>query len=394
MASNFNPGHVTSPQLLQRVSGKVLLRFLWQYEEFLKKERVYPTSVHDIDYDKLSAVLASPSEQMPAQLLADLVYWDEVSQIVPDDDLSEEARKQDVTYSAKATKEEITLLLRMKAPQSVEYMHALYQAQSQLHRKKRFYSYSAQVRPLPTWKKPTRAMLDEFGKSMDMWYDGEKKGKGTRILPVYKPDATWFIVRHGGTFKKENALENGEPVMVFYRPEDYDILIYHHKRGELEIYNASNGKRERRAYCVYLGDSLFGDPEFFLSDDVARYSLEPLRERGAAALDCSEVEGVASARLTDLVYRFNGDNDHRVTHKAEDVFAGLDDLGLLIPREAELLSMRVKLTLDNELGGERSVKLRHPNVSIYDHESDAEIARRFLVEQEFIQSNGSAVRNN
>lgn len=325
MARNFNPGHVTSPHLLQRVSQKVLLRFLTKYEQFLTKEKVMPKSADAIDYDRLSAVLASPNEQMPAELLADLVYWDEVAQMASDGDLHDEAEKHGVKYGAKATREEITLLLRMKVPLAVEDLHALYHARNQAGRKKRFYSYTAKVKPLPKWRKPSQAKLEAFTEAMDLWYDDQNKGIGTRVLPIEKPDAAWFIVRHGGTFKRENALKNGDPVMVFYRPEDYDILIYHHRRGELEIYNASNGKKERRSYCSCLGYSIFGDIEFFEKDDLPRYALEPLRSRGAASMDCSDVDGVASARLTDLVYRYPGIAEAPDTCYAVTVYGGTPD---------------------------------------------------------------------
>lgn len=219
-----------------------------------------------------------------------------------------------------------------------------------------------------------------------------KKGRGTRVSVIEKADAAWLIVRHGGTFKRENALENGQTRLVFYRPEAYDLLIYYHGHGELAIYNDSNGTRERRAYCLYLGKNLFGSDEFFERSDANKYTLEPLRKKGRAAMDCSGIDGLQSARLCFLRYKFRGDNKHRVTHMAEDVFGGFEELGATIPEDAELVSMGVKIMPDG-LGGERMVRLHEPNISIYDHESDAQIAHRFLAAQGFIvRRNGSARR--
>ena len=237
---------------------------------------------------------------------------------------------------------------------------------------------------LPKWEKPTTKRLKRFVRDMDDWYDSHRKGRGTRVSLIEKDGAAWFIVRHGETFKRESALDNGQPTLVFYRPEAYDLLIYYHKQGELAIYNSSNGKRERRAYCTYLGKNLFDNPSFFERNDAAKYTLEPLRERGRTALDCTDVDGLHSARLTYLRYRFNGDNDHSVTHKANDVFTGLENIDENIPDGAELVCMGVKLTPSNELGGERNVKLYAPNISVYDHERDAELAHSFLAEKGFI----------
>ena len=384
MASNFTPNHISSPQLLERVNPPVLMRFFRKYQEYFTAEGVMPLSPDAIDYDRLSLVLASPSEVMPAHLMADLFYWDEVAEMAEVEDLNAIAEKHGITFSDEVTIEEATLLVRMDAPDALEDLHATYHAHGLLRKKKRFLSYFATVAKLPKWAKPTQKKLNQFAGDMDAWYDGQKKGRGTRVSIIEKDDAAWFIVRHGGTFKRERAVENGEPTLVFYRPEAYDLLIYYHKQGELAIYNEGNSKRERQAYCIYLGKSLFDNGSFFEKSDAAKYTLEPLRKRGRAALDCSDVPGLNSARLTYFRYHFNGGNNHCVTHKAEDVFTGFEDLGEEIPEGAEMVCMGVKLMPDSALGGERNVKLYSPNVSVYDHERDADLAHQFLALKGFI----------
>jgi len=391
MASNFTPHRISSPQLLERVDPKILYRFLQKYRDFFVAEKVMPTAPDKIDYDRLSLVLAVPNEQMPAYLMADVFYWDEVAEMAQIEDLVQIAGKHGVELDERVTIEEAALLVRMGAPQSLEDLHAIYHAHGLLRKKKRFLSYFATAPELPPWKKPSRKVLDAFALDMDMWYDGQKKGRGTRVSIINKDDAAWLIVRHGGTFKRENALENGQPKLVFYRPEAYDLLIYYYKHGELAIYNESNGTKERRAYCLYLGKNLFGNDEFFERSDAKKYTLEPLRRKGRAAMDCSEVDGLQSARLCYLRYKFRGDNNHRVTHMAEDVFSGFEDLGATISEEAELVCMGVKI-MPEGLGGERMVRLHEPNISIYDHESDAEIAHRFLAAQGFIVGRNGAAR--
>jgi len=384
MASTFTPHRISSPLILERLDPKVLYRLLKKYQTFFAAEKVMPVSPGKVDYDRLALVLAVPTEQMPGHLMADLFYWDEVAEMGQIEDLNEIADRHGITYGDKVTIEEAALLVRMGAPEALEDLHAVYHAHGLLRKKKRFLSYFATVKQLPTWRRPAQKALDSLALDMDMWYDAQKKGRGTRVSVIEKTDAAWVIVRHGGTFKRENALENGEPRIVFYRPEAYDLLIYYHQQGELAIYNDSRGAKERRAYCTYLGKNLFGDPDFFERADAKKYTLEPLRTKGRAAMDCTEVPGLDAARLTHLRYQFNGPNQHCVIHRAADVFAGLEDLGDQIPEEAELVCMGVKLTPKGGLGGERTVKLYAPNVSVYDHESDAEFAHQFLVTQGFI----------
>lgn len=384
MATSFSPHCISSSLLLQRLDAKVLYKFLQRYKDFFAAEKVMPVSAVKIDYDKLSVVLASPNEQMPAPLMADLFYWDEVAEMGQIEDLNEIAEKHKIAFDDKVTIAEAALLVRMHAPEALEDLHAVYHAHGLLRKKKRFLSYFATVAKLPAWRRPASPSLQAFADEMDFWYDSQKKGRGTRISVVEKADAAWFIVRHGGTFKRENALENGEPKIVFYRPEAYDLLIYYHRQGELAIYNDGNSGKERRAYCTYMGKTLFGDPDFFQRDDARKYSLEPVRTKGRASMDCTGIPGLQSARLTYLRYAFNGGNDHSITHRANDVFTGLEEQDDQIPEEADLVCMEVKLTPKGSMGGERSVKLYSPNISVYDHEADAELAHAFLVAQGFI----------
>jgi len=384
MASNFKPHRISSPQLLEHVAPKVLYQFLKKYRDFYVSKRVMPSSRSKIDYDRLSLVLAVPDEQMPAALMADLFYWDEVAEMGEIEDLNDIADDHGIDYDDTVTIEEAALLVRMGAPEQLEDLHSTYHAHGLLRKKKRFLSYFATVEHLPKWRKPTRKVLDAFEQDMEIWYDSQKKGRGTRVSVIAKDGAAWFIVRHGGTFKRENALDNGEPTMVFYRPEAYDLLIYYYHQGELAIYNDSNSVKERRAYCAYLGKNLFGNDAFFERTDARKYALDPLRAKGRAAMDCTDIPGLDSARLTYLKYQFSGQNNHSIIHRAEDLFTALEDQGEEIPEEAQLVCMGVKLTPSGGLGHERNVKLYAPNVSVYDHESDAEIAHRFLVKQDFI----------
>ena len=384
MAATFTPTHISSARLLELVDQKILLELIAKYADFFKHHGVYPEAASAIDYDKLALALASPNTLMPGVLVADLFYWDEVAEMATIEDLVEIAERHRVKLADDVTVEEACLRLRLAVPGEIEDLHAIYHAHGLLRKRKRFLSYYATVATLPEWQTPSQAQLDAFANEMDNWYQAQKKGRGTRVFVVEKSDAAWLIVRHGGACRRENALEDGEPRMVFYRPEAYDLLIYYHQHGELAICNAGSSAKERRTYCTKLGAAIFGDSTFFETANVTKYTLEPLRKLGRASMDCSEIEGLHDAQLTQLVYRFSGSNQHRVEHHAEDVFAGLEALGHTIPEDASLICMGVKFMPDRDLGGERTVKVYAPNVSIFDHESDALLAHRFLTEQGFI----------
>lgn len=270
MASHFTPKHISSFGLLERIHPQILFRFLQRYHDFFTAEGVMPSTAAAIDHERLSRLLAFPNEKMPALLMADLFYWDEVASMASIDDLLEVAEKHGLAFSDEITIEEAALLVRMEAPEELEDLHAVYHAHGLLRKKKRFLSYFATVAKLPPWRNPSTEALRCFEQAMDAWYEPRKKGRGTRVSVIEKDDAVWFIVRHGGTFQRENAMEEGESKMVFYRPEAFDLLIYYPAKGELAIYNDSRSDMERRAYCTNLGTHLFDDAKFFESESVGQ----------------------------------------------------------------------------------------------------------------------------
>ena len=81
MANTFVPRQLSSPALLQSVDPVVLIEFMNRYADFFRRENVMPKSPAEIDYDRLSVILRTPSENMPGPLMADIFYWDEVAEM-------------------------------------------------------------------------------------------------------------------------------------------------------------------------------------------------------------------------------------------------------------------------------------------------------------------------
>ena len=75
-------------------------------------------------------------------------------------------------------------------------------------------------------------------------------------------------------------------------------MIVHAAQKELRI-NASC-KPDLKKYREMFGLHLFGDAEKFVYAE--KYTLEPLRAQGEAALRCKDVEGIESVRLTQLEF--------------------------------------------------------------------------------------------
>lgn len=253
MSSSFTPRFISNIDQLQNVPPKVLLSFLKSYTEYFQQLKLLPTRANNIDYERLSKILANPGDMMPRALMADLFYWDEVAQMVPIEELNDIAKKHEIEFAENITIETATLLVRMAVPAELENLHTTYHAYDLLRKKRRFRSYWSVVKQLPRWRKPSQAKLNRFAKAMEGWYDDQKKGRVARASVINRNGACWFVVRHGDIYKYQSAVEgDGTTKQLFFRPLTFDLLIYFPNDGELAIHNTSDSIKERRAYCRFL----------------------------------------------------------------------------------------------------------------------------------------------
>ena len=66
------------------------------------------------------------------------------------------------------------------------------------------------TRPLPKFKCPSEAQLEALACDLDKWFEGKKRGRGSRVIACERPDGIWFLVRHGEPLKREESIDGLE----------------------------------------------------------------------------------------------------------------------------------------------------------------------------------------
>ena len=190
-----------------------------------------------------------------------------------------------------------------------------------------------------------------------------------------------IVVRHGLPFRREGSRRDGKSAIEFYRPEIHDVLIYDPEFDEIGVHVHSRTIGEQKLYLAAVGRHLFGDEEYFPSDD--RFTLDPLVERGAAALACEDVRGLEAIKLVEYQRFWGGQFKESEVRKASDIFAALGDR-----RRNHLAGGELKRAVFSvKLPGEtkpRKVTIRTPNIAIYDRDSDSDLVEGWLRNQGFI----------
>jgi hypothetical protein len=223
-------------------------------------------------------------------------------------------------------------------------------------------------------------------RSFDGWYAERKKGHGAKVFASETEQEVRLIVRHGGTYKREGSLDNGEPSSVHYRPMAFSVAIYDRRSGELRL--NVKGKREKGMYRERIGHFLFHDRDYFL-DNVPKYSLEPLRRDGRDALRCADVPGLRRVLLTELTMYLGGAYEHRRTENAAEVFLALEDRREFLPPDALPTAAKFEITFADS-PKPRLVKVCHGNSAQFTRDGDADLVELWLRRRGYVQGGAHA----
>ena len=164
-----------------------------------------------------------------------------------------------------------------------------------------------------------------------------------------------------------------------FRPEKTDIVIVHAAQKELRI-NASC-KPDVRKYREMFGLYLFGDAEKFVYAE--KYSLEPLRAQGEAALRCKDVEGIESVRLTCLELDWGGAFNSVDKFSATDLFKAWAFRQVKIPKDPVIRKAVFKVKVSGEKRA-RTVSITTGNQAGYQRSEECLLVEQWLCARGFI----------
>ncbi|MCC7407747.1 MAG: hypothetical protein IT442_06720 [Phycisphaeraceae bacterium] len=380
MARNFKLRRFSNPSILRAISRPLLMEFLKSWLTHLAQRKLLLIDDDAFDYDGLAAVLMSPDENTPAEMLDALYFVDEMSLPCDYDELMSEARAADVDLGDgdELTPADLAVRIWLKDHDILERLHA----QRTLSKPKSFECCVSRTAEMPVMRSPEPEIIHALEDDLKDWFDDKKRGRAAKVFTFPKPDGVWFLVRHGEPYKREGTLKGEEASSVYFRPEKFDVLAYNPELGELSIHAGSKGIK--KTYCKLFGRHLFGDDLLFNVDPIAgKYTLDPIRQDGRACLTCSDVEGIEEVQLVELHFRHHSHISHVEVHKADDVFEALRGIGRSIPPHAVLVKAVFSVRFKGAMRP-RKVTVRPPNVTIFDRESDAEVLHQWLTLRGFV----------
>ncbi|WP_145243974.1 hypothetical protein [Urbifossiella limnaea] len=367
--ATFRLPHLSAPSVLRAVDREPLLRFLAPYRPYLAARGAdlpAPGTTGRIPYESLVAALMAPDADTPADLVEALYYVDGMATPEGMHALLAVAAAAGLALDgADLTPAEVAVQVWLAAPDRLERAHA----EQHLPNPRSFEYFQTDASAPAAAPALTPDVTAALEGEMNDWFAANRRGRTARVFAFPRPDVTWFLVRHGEPFKREEAAAaDAEPGSVAYRPLRYDVVAYDPALGELRV--SARLKGEKDLYRAAFGLHLFGRADYF--PDALKYTLEPLRAAADAALVCADVPGLEWVRLREIHFAWGGAQAEYEIVRAADVFAAFRDRGRAVPDRPKL-ARAVFQVKPADARRPRAVTIKPPNVALYarDHESPA-----------------------
>ncbi|HOZ49070.1 MAG TPA: hypothetical protein PLO37_06750 [Candidatus Hydrogenedentes bacterium] len=376
----INLRRFSKPETLHRIAREHLIAFLGPYRKYLVGRGVTippPGTAGTLDYEELIHVLLSPDAKTPQSLIDALFFVNELAAPESFDALQDAVARSglDVAPGEETSPADLAIQVWMQEPELLERLHA----QHFLSRPRSFEYFRSTRSSVPPFLEPDEDTLRAIERSLDEWFVRQRRGRTARVAMFAGPDSVWFLVRHGEPFTRESAIEKGESGSVYFRPAKFDVLVYNRETGELRI-NAT-GKTLKRLYREVFGLRLFGDGSFF--DGSHRFTLEPLRRDGKASLVCSDIHGLEWVKLKEIHLHWLNEYRETEIHKADDVFAAMENRGTSIPIRATIAKAAFEVKFE-DAKTPRTVVVGSENKAQYKRDDDAGLIERWMLNRGFI----------
>jgi hypothetical protein len=392
---NFIQKWFSNPETFRRIRPDLLWAWLKRWEGYLAKRGVVLPATGEnlgadafsarLDYDGLVRVFMEPTADMPAELVDGLHLVHEMGRPARVDSMLGEARKSglDLGLGEDATAEDVAVKLLLLDQRVLENLRNC----DVLTRRRTFEYFTTDAVSVPRFDGPTLEQMRTLEQRLGAFYVAWRGGRGTRVFPYCQQrmgqDAPeWlFLVRHGAQMRREEAMEDGEPTSVLFRPRKYALLKYDATRGEMGVW--CGAEQEQKLLLKVFGRSLFGRDNFF--PGTAKFDLRPLIARGRSALACADVPPIEDVRLTDLEFFKRQAPWRRVVQQADDLFELIERGEVRWPQDPTEITRATFTVKFWRQSRPRQLTIMPCNRALYARDEDSPILERWMAARQIIQ---------
>lgn len=372
--ATYNPRRFAGLDQLKSIKPELLMRFFSTYRTYLSTKGFdFPSHPSgEIDYQALSRILVTPDDNTPPDMVNALYYVQEMATTDLMDMLLGTCRQNKILidFDPESTSHDIAIQVWLACPDLLMESHARHS----VSRKKSFVYFAGKDFKPREFPSPTAEQLRAIEHDLDAWLEEHRRGRTSRVFMCQQAHKAHIVIRHGKLFTREASVKtSGSSSVAFYRPETHDFLIYDSQIDEIAVHAETIG--ERSLYLACIGKHLFGDETYFPPSD--RFTLQPLIDKGPAALTCEDIPGLERVRFVEYRKYLGGEYGEFETRGAKDLFAALGER-----RRASLgFGRLVQAVFEFDVTGEkkpRKATIRSTNIAVYDRDGDSVLIEQWL----------------
>ena len=375
--ARFSLRSFAQPDLLKKIQPANLIPLLEPFRKFLEMKGFSLGSCagQEIDTTLLGGILAQPDEEMPGDLVEALHLIGSLGVDERSDELLEMAISNQIETDAEVTALDLATQIWLKNPEALERK----EHEEFFQKRKSFESYRAANPEVVVAIDDLPADLSSLQEALDAYFQAKKRGVGCRVNRKDSAGEVRFLIEHGQLCKREPSRRGPKSTSTFFRPEKTDVVIYDVVHNELRI-NASTFA-DVREYRALFGRQVFGDEGRFVFRE--KYTLDPLKNDGRAALSCGDIHGMDKVDLREIEYSWGGAFDHIEIHRAGSVFNALVLINRSIEQEAHIRKAVFRIKLAGEKRP-RTVTIKAGNKSGYNRGEEAMVIEEWLRARGFV----------
>ena len=340
---SFHLPHFNDIAILRSIEPNRFRTFLVRFEKYLSSQEFTIPEVAtftDAHLQQLIGIFNAHDGSTPADMIEALFHVSEVANDQGMEALLVAASKTGIELpEGDLTPADLALLIWLYDPDLLRRANC----ERIVLRFQSFYCFMNRTLEAPTFENPTDQVLKRIQDQTNQFNRKRRRGGGAAVWMYELGHEVAFLIRYGGSLKRDEVMENDMCRPDIRRPVGYDLVVYNILTGELRI--RADLISERRFYCRLFSEQLFGDPEFFEHGEA--FNLDVIYQLGEDVQSPGMIPGIKKITLIEIQEVLLGEKSLLVTLKSDAIFEAIREHNKRLTPNGRLLSAKFRIALDD-----------------------------------------------
>jgi hypothetical protein len=340
---SFHLPHFNDIAILRSIEPNRFRTFLLRFDNYLRSHGFsIPVTAEftDAHLQRLIGIFNAHDGSTPADMIEALFHISEVSNDQGMEALLLVASKTGIELpEGDLTPADLALLIWLNDPDRLRRANC----ERIVLRFQSFYCFMNRTLEAPLFEMPADGVLKRIEERTNQFNRNRQRGGGAAVWMYEFGNEVAFLIRFGGSLKRDEIMDDDKCRPDIRRPVGYDLVVYNIETGELRI--RADLVSERRFYCRLFSEHLFDDPEFFEHGET--FNLDVIYRLGEDVQSPGMIFGIKRVTLVEIQEVLLGEKTLHVTFKSEAIFDAIREHNKRLTPNGRLLSAKFMRVLED-----------------------------------------------